>query len=88
MQKTIGAFICKKAPTDQNIKFCVHLLHNICNKCNMARGKSGRIVIEADPKLKSDLYLALAKNDMTLKDWFLKQAEDFIKNNDQIKLFN
>jgi len=53
----------------------------------MARGKSGRIVIETDPKLKSDLYLALGKNELTLKDWFLKQAEEFIKNADQIKLF-
>lgn len=53
----------------------------------MARGKSGRIVIEADPKLKSDLYLALAKKEMTLKEWFLKQAEEFVKNSDQIKLF-
>jgi len=54
----------------------------------MARGKSGRIVIEADPKLKDDLYLALTKKGMTLKEWFLQQAEDFVKNSDQVKLFN
>jgi hypothetical protein len=53
----------------------------------MARGKSGRIVIEADPKLKSELYLALAKKEMTLKDWFLEQAEEYIKNGNQIKMF-
>lgn len=54
----------------------------------MARGKSGRIVIETDPKLKSDLYKVLAKNELTLKDWFLKHAEEFIKNSNQVKLFN
>ena len=53
----------------------------------MARGKSGRLVIETDPKLKSDLYLALAKNELTLKEWFLKQAEEYIKNSNQITLF-
>lgn len=54
----------------------------------MARGKSGRIVIETDPKLKDELYLALTKKGITLKDWFLQQAEDFIKNSDQIKMFS
>lgn len=54
----------------------------------MARGKSGRIVIETDPKLKDDLYLALAKKGLTLKDWFLQQADEFVKNGDQVKLFN
>ena len=53
----------------------------------MARGKSGRIVIEVDPKLKKDLYLGLEKKGWTLKDWFLKQAEDFIENGDQLLLF-
>lgn len=54
----------------------------------MARGKSGRIVIETDPKLKSDLYQALAQKDMTLKEWFLKQAEDYIKNSNQVNIFS
>jgi hypothetical protein len=54
----------------------------------MARGKSGRIVIEADPKLKNELYATLAKKGITLKEWFIIQAEDYIKNCNQIKLFN
>ena len=53
----------------------------------MARGKSGRIVIETDPKLKSDLYKVLSEQELTLKDWFLKQAEEYIKNGNQINLF-
>jgi len=53
----------------------------------MARGKSGRIVIEVDPKLKKDLYLALEKKGLTLKDWFIMQAETYIKEHDQLPIF-
>lgn len=52
----------------------------------MARGKSGRIVIEVDPKLKKDLYLALEKKGLTLKDWFIQQAETYIKDHDQLPI--
>lgn len=44
----------------------------------MARGKSGRIVLEVDPLFKKKLYLELAKNDLTLKDWFIQSAEEYI----------
>ena len=54
----------------------------------MARGKSGRIVIEVDPKIKNDLYIALAKRGLTLKEWFVKEANEYVKSSDQIKLFN
>lgn len=54
----------------------------------MARGKSGRIVIEVDPKVKKDLYRALADKDLTLKDWFLQQTEEYLKSRDQLKMFN
>lgn len=53
----------------------------------MARGKSGRIVIEIDPKLKKELYLALEKKGLTLKDWFIKQAENYIKEHDQLPIY-
>lgn len=53
----------------------------------MARGKSGRIVIEIDPKLKRELYLALERKGLTLKDWFVKQAETYIKDQDQLPIF-
>ncbi len=53
----------------------------------MARGKSGRIVIEVDPDIKKKLYLNLEKRELTLKEWFLIQAEEFIKNSDQLKIF-
>ena len=45
----------------------------------MARGQSGRIVLEVTPELKNELYSAIAKKGMTLKDWFINNAEQYIK---------
>jgi hypothetical protein len=45
----------------------------------MARGNSGRIVLEIDPSMKLELYSLLAREGMTLKDWFLSQAERYIE---------
>ncbi|EPR13996.1 hypothetical protein [Ruminiclostridium papyrosolvens] len=47
----------------------------------MARGKSGRIVLEVEQNIKNKLYVALAKNQTTLKDWFLETANSYIKDN-------
>jgi hypothetical protein len=44
----------------------------------MARGPSGRLVIEVDPNLKRDLHAALAADGVTLKNWFLQRAADYI----------
>lgn len=46
----------------------------------MAKGESGRIVLEIDPNLKKTLYSVLALEQKTLKDWFLENAEKHIKN--------
>jgi hypothetical protein len=35
------------------------------------KGESGRIVIEIDPDLKRQLYIALAMKNVTLKQWFI-----------------
>ncbi|MFK5948276.1 MAG: hypothetical protein QM500_05865 [Methylococcales bacterium] len=53
----------------------------------MAKGSSGRIVIEVDPGIKHELYEALGKEDLTLKDWFLMNADEFLKDKGQISLF-
>lgn len=53
----------------------------------MARGESGRIVLEIDPAQKDDLYSALTKDGFTLKDWFLRQAEQYIRERGQLSLF-
>tara|TARA_B100001059_G_C17812857_1_gene573334 strand:+ start:1294 stop:1482 length:189 start_codon:yes stop_codon:yes gene_type:complete len=44
----------------------------------MAKGDSGRIVLEVDPNLKKTLYSLLALEQKTLKDWFIEQAEQYI----------
>jgi len=44
----------------------------------MARGPSGRIVIEVDPTLKRELHAALAADGTTVKDWFITQARSFV----------
>ncbi|WP_175427332.1 hypothetical protein [Shewanella colwelliana] len=53
----------------------------------MAKGDSGRIVLEVDPRLKKQLYSILALEQKTLKDWFIQQAEQHVKSkkNDLIK---
>ena len=40
----------------------------------MVRGQSKRIVIEIDPELKKSLYIELAKEGRTLKDWFVEKV--------------
>lgn len=53
----------------------------------MARGDSGRIVIEVDPDLKDRLYVELARQRLTLKAWFVVAAEEFLQASSQPSLF-
>ncbi|MBE7501245.1 MAG: hypothetical protein HS113_13250 [Verrucomicrobiales bacterium] len=53
----------------------------------MARGDSGRIVIEVEPEMKRRLYSALALSGSTLKDWFLEKAAEFCADAGQLPLF-
>ncbi|MDM5135043.1 hypothetical protein [Aeromonas salmonicida] len=41
----------------------------------MAKGESGRIVLEIEPELKKALYSILAMEQKTLKDWFVDKAQ-------------
>ena len=63
------------------------MLHGYVILYYMARGDSGRIVLEIDPSQKDELYSALTKDGMTLKDWFLRQADQYLSNRDQFQLF-
>jgi hypothetical protein len=45
----------------------------------MARGNSGRVVLEVDPTLKKQLYALLVLEQLTLKDWFIKKAEEYVE---------
>jgi hypothetical protein len=56
----------------------LHEAHNIGEQ--MAKGHSGRIVIEVDPALKRELYGALAVDDSTMKDWFLAHAGEYLSS--------
>jgi hypothetical protein len=53
----------------------------------MARGESGRIVIEIDPETKRRLYTALSISGSTLKEWFLKEAVAYCEDSIQPGLF-
>ena len=54
----------------------------------MVRGKSGRIVLEIDPLLKSDLYEALHEEGLTLKEWFLRHTGSYLAQKAQPSLFH
>ena len=50
----------------------------------MARGTSGRIVIEIDPETKQELYEQLEKENSNMKAWFLAHVENFLKGKQQL----
>lgn len=52
----------------------------------MGIGSSGRIVIEVDPEVKRQLYAALAREGMSLKEWFLRNAEAYLEESIQMSL--
>jgi len=52
----------------------------------MAIGQSGRLVIEIDPDLKKDLYAALDRDGLTLREWFLQRANEYITSGPQLPL--
>ena len=52
----------------------------------MPVGKSGRIVIEIDPALKQTLYESLREDDSCMKDWFLRNVDDYLAGKDQLQL--
>lgn len=49
----------------------------------MSIGRSGRVVIEIDPALKKKLHATLMKNGLTLKEWFVLSAENYLTNTTQ-----
>jgi len=52
----------------------------------MARGPSGRVVIEIDPGLKRELHSALSADGVSLKDWFLKRTQEYVSERTQPRL--
>jgi len=52
----------------------------------MSIGSSGRIVIEVEPEVKRQLYSALTKDGMSLKEWFLRHADEYLAAGGQLPL--
>ena len=44
-------------------------------------------MIEIDPSTKKELYNALDAEGLTLRDWFLRRAEVYLEERDQLSLF-
>ena len=54
----------------------------------MARGSSGRLVIEVSPDLKEHLYAQLMAEGVTLKEWFTSRVEAYLRERDpQVNLW-
>ena len=45
---------------------------------HMARGQSGRLVVDVGPAFKRRLHAQLAAEGRTMKEWFLEQAERYL----------
>ena len=52
----------------------------------MARGTSGRIVLEVDPQLKRKLHAELTLTNSTMKEWFIEQANRFLSENNNAQV--
>jgi DNA (cytosine-5)-methyltransferase 1 len=50
-------------------------------------GESARVVVDIQPELKRRLYAALSLSGSTLRDWFMKVAEEFCEERKQHSLF-
>ena len=52
----------------------------------MARGPSGRFVIDLDPDTKREMHSALAEDGLTLKDWFRDRIANYLADRAQPSL--
>lgn len=52
----------------------------------MSIGNSGRVVVEVDPDLKKALHATLMRDGLTLKEWFVKSAENYLTHTSQLTL--
>ncbi|WP_226562515.1 hypothetical protein [Salipiger thiooxidans] len=51
----------------------------------MAKGESGRVVVELEPSQKRRLYSALAIENKTLKDWMIERIEQYLSETEEHK---
>lgn len=50
--------------------FSLVMLRHVCDVTFVARGPSGRFVIDLEPETKRSLHAALVQDQLTLKEWF------------------
>ena len=50
----------------------------------MAKGESGRLVIEIDPSIKKELYDTLGDKGLNMKEWFLMNAKAYLRENKRV----
>ena len=53
----------------------------------MPRSPSGRLVIDITPYEKQQLYVALARDNLTLKEWFRRRLAEYVDPGPQSALF-
>ena len=49
----------------------------------MPTSRTGRIVVELDPKQKRKLYSALAMENKTLKEWLVEQVNTYLARSEK-----
>ena len=67
-------------PVDEDSYVTLHTAHH------MARGPSGKLVIEVDPSLKDALHARLAAEKRTMKEWFIDCAKEYLRGQQQLPL--
>ena len=55
-------------------------INSRCGVGAMARGKSGRIVLEVGVHLKNAIHDRLSEEGVTLKDWFIEKAVEYLQS--------
>lgn len=53
----------------------------------MSRGSGPRMVVELDPDLKRSLYVELAREGLTFKDWLTREVQRYVGERRQPQLF-
>jgi hypothetical protein len=52
----------------------------------MSIGESGRVVIEVDANLKHGLHKVLKEDGLSMKEWFVKNAQSYLAMRSQLTL--
>ncbi len=52
----------------------------------MARGPSGRLVVDFDPALKREFHAALAADGTNFKEWILARVAEYLEHRQQMRL--